>query len=158
MVPVVVVDLNEADAAFDHAAGHAARCSRSVPGFLTSSPYSFIRVSGSLARSVSSGTLACMRNAISYCWMRVCVSGSPTCGVVHLVERFEAIERLAADLRGDTGRVVDVENRIAAAAEGDAGSVRRADSPTARAERRSPAPVRCWSAWRPSRRTSAGRR
>ena len=32
---------------------------------------------GSFDRSVSSGTLVCMRKAISYCAMRVAVSGSP---------------------------------------------------------------------------------
>ena len=32
------------------------------------SPFTFMR----------SGTLACIRKAISNCWMRVCVSGSPT--------------------------------------------------------------------------------
>ena len=32
---------------------------------------------GSFERSVSSGTEACIRNAISYCAMRTCVSGSP---------------------------------------------------------------------------------
>ena len=34
--------------------------------------------SASLGVWVNSGTLACMRNAISYWAMRVCVSGSPT--------------------------------------------------------------------------------
>ena len=48
-----------------------------MPGLRASSPYIFQVLSGSLLVSVSSGTEACMWNAISYCAMRVRVSGSP---------------------------------------------------------------------------------
>src|ERR1017187_8059237 len=48
------------------------------PGLLrASSPYRLQVLSGSLPASVSSGTEACIRNAISYWAMRVRVSGSP---------------------------------------------------------------------------------
>ena len=43
-------------------------------------------------RSVSSGTLVCMRNAISYCAMRVCVSGSPSSSKLLLVQLAERVE------------------------------------------------------------------
>ena len=51
----------------------------------------------------------------------MCVSGSPTLLVVHLVERLQAVERLAADVGGHAGRVVDVQDRVAAGAERHAG-------------------------------------
>ena len=46
-----------------------------VPGFLESGPYSSKVCSDSFDRSVNSGTDVCMRNAISYCAMRVLISG-----------------------------------------------------------------------------------
>ena len=45
--------------------------------------------------------------------------------VVQLVERLEAVERLAADGRRHAGRIVDVQNRIAGRAERDAGVLAR---------------------------------
>ena len=47
-----------------------------VPGVRLSAPYSANVDSGSVERSVTSGTLACMRNAISYWAMRDSISGS----------------------------------------------------------------------------------
>ena len=49
-------------------------------GLLTITPQLIIArtLSGSLARSTSSGTLVCMRNAISYCARRALTSGSST--------------------------------------------------------------------------------
>ena len=52
--------------------------------------------------------------------MRVCVCGSPSCSVVHLVERVEAIERRAAHVARHARRIVDVQNRIAGGAEAHA--------------------------------------
>ena len=48
-----------------------------VPGVRESGPYMSKTRSGSAATSVSSGTDVCIRNAISYCAMRVRISGSP---------------------------------------------------------------------------------
>ena len=48
-----------------------------LPGVFTSGPYISRTLAGSFDKSVSSGTLACMRYAISYCAMRVSISGSP---------------------------------------------------------------------------------
>ena len=45
--------------------------------------------------------------------------------VVHLVERLQAVERLAADLGRDTVRVVDIKDRVATGAERDAGVLAR---------------------------------
>ena len=48
-----------------------------LPGFCTSGPYISSVAWLSCLRSTSSGTLVCMRKAISYCEMRVWISGSP---------------------------------------------------------------------------------
>ena len=48
-----------------------------LPGLRASGPYSSNVDSDSFERSVSSGTDACMRNASSYCAIRVKVSGCP---------------------------------------------------------------------------------
>ena len=48
-----------------------------VPRFRASGPYSAKVLSGSSPKSISEGTEVCMRNAISYCLMRVSISGSP---------------------------------------------------------------------------------
>ncbi len=54
----------------------SAECAK-VPGFWALGPYISRVALLSFPRSVSSGTLVCMRKAISYWAMRVCVSGSP---------------------------------------------------------------------------------
>ena len=48
-----------------------------VPGLRASGPYSSNVRAGSFERSVSSGTEVCILYAISYCAMRVAISGSP---------------------------------------------------------------------------------
>ena len=61
---------------------------------------------GSFDRSVSSGTEVCIRNAISYCAMRVSISGSPKLVELHLVQlgrRASSIARRVS--RVDAGRV-----------------------------------------------------
>ena len=49
-----------------------------VPGVRTSGPYRSRTCRGSRDVSINSGTAVCMRKAISYCAMRVAISGSPT--------------------------------------------------------------------------------
>ena len=48
-----------------------------VPGLRDSGPYISKTESGSFERSISSGTEVCIRYAISYCAIRVSISGSP---------------------------------------------------------------------------------
>ena len=59
---------------------------QTCPALRASSPYSSNVLSGSSDRSVNSGTEACIRNAISYCAMRVAISGSPVCSKLRLVQ------------------------------------------------------------------------
>ena len=56
-----------------------------VPGLCTSGPYMSSTCLGSFEMSVSSGTEVCMRKAISYCAIRVWVSGSANWSVLVLV-------------------------------------------------------------------------
>jgi hypothetical protein len=79
VVPVVEVDLDEADAALDQAARHEDRVGEAAR-LLRVLAVELERDSGSFERSVSSGTLACMRNAISYWLVRVRVSGPASAG------------------------------------------------------------------------------
>ena len=55
-----------------------------------------------------------------------------------LVERVDAVDHVAAQLAADPGRIAEVEHRIAAAAEGDAGVLGLAASRCPRAGRRAP--------------------
>jgi hypothetical protein len=48
-----------------------------LPMRFTSGPYISSVAADSFERSVNSGTLVCIRNAISYCAIRVWISGSP---------------------------------------------------------------------------------
>jgi hypothetical protein len=48
-----------------------------VPGFLASAPYSSNVLGGSFDKSVNCGTVVCILYAISYCAMRVAISGPP---------------------------------------------------------------------------------
>ena len=73
---------------------------------------------GSCERSVSSGTLVCMRKAISYCAMRVAISGSPTFCELQAVELRERHRASApARRRSMPGGFDKIQHRIAAAAE-----------------------------------------
>ena len=55
-------------------------------------------LSGSFERSVSSGTEVCIRNAISYCAIRVEISGSPNSSgsLVQLAQRIEKLPPVLA--------------------------------------------------------------
>ena len=77
VVPVLVVELDEAHAALGQPAGEqAVRGERSVAR-LAAVEFAD-RAAARSAMSISSGTLACILNAISYCAMRVAISGSST--------------------------------------------------------------------------------
>ena len=77
VVPVAMVELNEPDAPLGQPSGQQAIAGkRTVAWFATvelKHLAAFVR-----AMSTSSGTLTCMRKAISYCAMRVAISGSFT--------------------------------------------------------------------------------
>ncbi len=67
MVPVVVIDLNESHAAFGQSSRHQDRVGKRAR-LLRFFAVQFEKCAlVSLTESVSSGTLACMRKAISYC-------------------------------------------------------------------------------------------
>ena len=69
-------ELDEAHAALGQAPRQNAVGGVACPACATSGPYISNVDSGSFERSVSSGTEVCMRYAISYCAMRVAISGS----------------------------------------------------------------------------------
>ena len=75
LVPATVEDLDEPDVALDEPASKQVQRAN-VPGLCTSGPYISRTCFGSFEMSVSSGTELCIRKAISYWAMRVCVSGS----------------------------------------------------------------------------------
>ena len=76
MVPIAVIELDEAHAALGQPAREqAVVCKR--PRLARIRPIRSKTLCGSFERSVSSGTDDCIRNAISYCAMRVAISGSP---------------------------------------------------------------------------------
>ena len=70
LVPAAMEKLDEAHAAFRQAARHHAIGGKRAR-FARVGTVSSNTASGSFDRSVSSGTDDCMRNAISYCEMRV---------------------------------------------------------------------------------------
>ena len=75
MVPVLVIELDEPHAALGQPAGEqAVRGERAVARLAAVELETFCRLRRS--RSISSGTLACIWNAISYWAMRVAISGS----------------------------------------------------------------------------------
>jgi hypothetical protein len=91
-----------------------------VPRFLAILAVELIGGFGLAGRSVSSGTEACMRKAISYCWMRVWISGSPTSEKEGWLSALRPSSMRGA-FRGRRRGVLEVEHRIAERAEGDAG-------------------------------------
>ena len=115
VVPVAVVELDEPHAALGQPAGQqAVRRERAVAAL------GAVQVERLLAarfdRSISSGTLVCIRNAISYWLMRVAISGSSTrssCSWFELLRRRRP--RRAARPASTPGGVADVEHRVALA-------------------------------------------
>ena len=119
LVPGLVEELHEADAALDEAAGEQAVVGeRRLAGL--GAVHRRASPSARCEMSISSGALDCMRKAISNELIRVAISGSPTASRRHLVERAERVERVALQLGVDAGRVGEVEDRVALAAERDA--------------------------------------
>ena len=62
-----------------------------------------------------------MRNAISYCAMRVSVSGSPSVSACRWFSACTPSSMRAAGRAVDAGGVAQIEHRIAGAAHGDPG-------------------------------------
>ena len=75
MIPIVVIHLYEPHATFRQSPRHQRGVGKATWLFRVCDR-TIEDVVGSLPISVSSGTLACIRKANSYCWIRVCVSGS----------------------------------------------------------------------------------
>ena len=119
MIPVAVIELDEAHAAL----GQPPR-QQAVGGERAVAALGAVQVERRLAsrsvRSISSGTLVCMRNAISYWLMRVAISGSSTMLVEQSIERFGRVDDVALLLVRHAGGAADVQHRIALGAELDA--------------------------------------
>ena len=137
LVPAAMVKLDEAHVALEQAARQQAV--RGIGAGLARVGAVQVEnvLCGSFERSIRSGTEVCMRNAISYCEMRVSISGSPNCIEVHAIELAGGVEHVAARARVDARRIVQVEHRIAARAEAHALVIggQKAAAPQAREER-----------------------
>ena len=120
VVPVVVIDLDEAHAALDHSPGQQRGVGERA-GLLRLFAVERVGRGRLLAPDppAPARSPAC-RRASSYCRVRVRVSGSPQRAKARLVQRLQAVERPAADLAGDPRRIVDEQDRVAGRAEGDA--------------------------------------
>ena len=116
VVPVAVVELDEPHAALgepprEQAVGgeravHALR-RRTCRG----------RAGGSCEKSISSGTLVCILNAISYWLMRVAISGSSTQSGWLRGEGCHRVDHVALLAAADARRVAQVEDGVALGAE-----------------------------------------
>ena len=119
VVPVAVVELDEAHAALGQPPGQQAVGRERAVAALRA-----VQVEGLLsARSTgpsAPGTLVCMRKAISYWLMRVAISGSSTASLSQPVERSDGVDHVALAVGVDAGRVAEVEDRVALGAELDA--------------------------------------
>src|SRR5439155_1111470 len=119
-VPVVVVDLDEAHAALDHAAAHQHRVSEGArpARVLAVQAERRFRLAGQVGQLRHAGLHAEGHLVLLDARVRLGVADG---AVGHLVELPQAVEGAAADLGGDARRVVDVEDRVTGGAEGDAG-------------------------------------
>ena len=100
-VPIAVIEVNEPHAALGQPAGEQAVVGERAVGALARRTYR-ARACGSSAMSTSSGTLVCMRNASSYCAIRVAISGFFSTASrmrFKLVDRRDHVVLLAADRR-----------------------------------------------------------
>ena len=86
------------------AGGPSGSCRRTCPAACTSGPYMSSVAGDSSEKSVSSGTLACIRYAISYWAMRVAISGSPKSCSLHFVQLGEIVEHARGAPRGSGRR------------------------------------------------------
>jgi hypothetical protein len=88
-----------------------------VPGLRTFGPYMSTTASDSFDVSVSSGTLDCIRNASSYCEIRVAISGSLQRVEPSAVERPDFVQHLPPGVPRNARRVAQPQHRVAAVAE-----------------------------------------
>ncbi len=120
VVPVVVVDLHEADAAFDEAAGHEGTIGEGA-GFFGVFAVEFEDVFGFLGE-VSEFGHAGLHAERHFVLLDASVGlGVGDFLVGDFVEGVDAIEGFAADGGGDARGIVDVEDGVASGTEGDAG-------------------------------------
>ena len=99
LIPAAMEELDEADAALRQPARQQA-VGRERAGLARISAVQLKRpCAGSLERSVRSGTDVCIRYAISYCAMRVAISGSPNSIQLHLVQPRQIVDETAAGVR-----------------------------------------------------------
>ena len=120
VVPVVVVDLDEAHAAFNEAAGHeyAIRKAAALTGFLAVELEDVFRLLGEVGqfgdRSLhAEGHLVLLDAGVGL--------GVAHGLVVEAVKLVDAVDGLLAQVVGHAGRIVDEQDGVALAAEGDAG-------------------------------------
>ena len=111
VVPIAMIKLDEAHAALGQPPRQQA-VRRERARLLRIVAVELERARGSFEMSVSSGTEACIRNAISYCAMRALISGSPNSSERHLIQLAQRVEKVAPVLfarspAGSTGTAPD---------------------------------------------------
>ena len=116
VVPVVVVDLDEADAAFDQAAGHehAVGEAAALAGFVAVELEDMLGLLGQVGQLGHAGLHAERHLVLLDARVRLGVADGL---VVEAVELVDAVDGLLAQVVGDARRVVDEEDRVALAAE-----------------------------------------
>ena len=124
MVPVVMVDLDEADASFHETAGHqhAVGEASALTGFLAVQIEDVFRLLGEVGQFRHRSLHAEGHLILLDAGMGLRVAHGL---VVEAVELVDAVDGLLAQVVGHAGRVVDEEDRVALAAEGDAGVLAR---------------------------------
>ena len=120
VVPVVVVDLDEADAAFDEATGHqhAVREAAALAGFFAVELEDVLRFLGEVGEFRHRGLHAEGHLILLDAGMGLRIAHGL---IIEAVELVDAVDGLLAQVVGHAGRVVDEEDRVALAAERDAG-------------------------------------
>ena len=116
VIPVAVIELDETHAAL----GQPARQQTVVgecAGLRRIWTVQFEDAGGSFDRSVSSGTDVCIRNAISYCAMRVAISGSPKSLSLSSLNVFSASRYTRRFSAGKPAGFDEIQNGIADRAE-----------------------------------------
>ena len=129
MVPVLVIELDEPHAALGQPAGQQA-----VRGERAVARLAAVELERSSAArrwmSISSGTLACIWNAISYWAMRVAISGSSTSASYCALSALIASTTSPCCVARDARRVAQIQHRVALAAQMHALETGSAGSPT----------------------------
>ena len=117
MVPVAMEELDEAHAALGQPARQQA-VAANVPGLLRVGAVQLERAAPAPSKDPSApAPSVCIRNAISYCAMRVAISGSPNSSSVAVVQLRRAHPGTRAASPRRTLRVREVQHRIADRAE-----------------------------------------